>query len=122
MDWVTFILWLSLIGTPVSCGLAWWLWLRRNHSDRHQWRTGLTNIGLLTASANAFIYYSWFSYRIVAGSTPLVWSVKDSLGNFSGYLVLLALAGAVVGKGSSRIPIAVCAILGLMNWVPVVIL
>jgi len=82
----------------------------------------LTNLGLLTASASAFIYYSWFLYRIVAGSTPLVWSVKAALGNFSGYLVLLALAGAVVGKGAARTPIVVCALLGFMNWVPVVIL
>ena len=122
MSSIYFIIWLSLIGTPVSGGVAWWLWLRRNYSDRHQWRTRLTNLGLLTASANAFIYYAWLSYRIIVGSTALVWSVKDSLGNISGYLVLLALAGAIVGKGPSRIPIAVCAILGFMNWVPVVIL
>jgi hypothetical protein len=122
MDWLTFIFWVPLIGTPISGGVAWWLWLHRDYSDRHQWRTRLTNFGLLTASANAFLYYSWFSYRIVVGASPLVWIVKAALGNFSCYLFLLALAGAVVGKGSSRIPIAVCAILGLMNWIPVVIL
>ena len=122
MGLVWLLKWLSLIGTPVSGGLAWWLWLRRNYSDRHHWRARLTSLGLLAAASNAFIYYSWFSYRIVAGSTPLVWGAKDSLGNFSGYLVLVALAGAAAGKGSSRIPIAVCAILGFGNWVPVAIL
>jgi hypothetical protein len=122
MDWLSFIFWSSLLGTPVSGGVAWWLWLRRNHSDRHQWRTRLTNLGLLTVSANALLYYSWVSYRIVAGSTLQVWSVKDSLGNLSVYLVLLTLAGAIVGKGSSRIPIAICAILGFINWVPIAIL
>lgn len=54
--------------------------------------------------------------------TPLIWRVKDNLGNSAGYLVLLALAGAIAGKGAARTPIAICALLGLINWVPVAIL
>ena len=121
MGWVSSVFWVSLIGTPISAGLAWWLWLRGNSSASRGWRAGLSIAGLLAAS-NALGYYSWLSYRLLAGSTPRVWALKEAFGNLCIWLVLLALAGAVVGKGSSRIPIAVCAILGFINWVPVAIL
>jgi hypothetical protein len=122
MGYLSFILWLSLIGTPVSAGCAWWLWSRRNRSASRSWRASLLIMGLLTASANAFIYYSWLLYRTIAGSTPQVWTLKEIFGNISIWLVPMALVGAMGGKGGARIPIAVCALLGLMNWVPVAIL
>jgi hypothetical protein len=122
MDLLSFIIWLSLIGTPVSAGLAWWFWSHRDRAVPRSWRTGLLIGGLMAASANAIVYYSWFSYRLLTGSTLLVWRLKGALGDFGVYLVLLALAGAIGGKGAARIPIAACALLGLMNWVPVVIL
>jgi hypothetical protein len=122
MVWISFILWLSLIGTPVSAGFAWWLWSRRDHSASRGWRAGLLITGLLAASANAFVYYSWFSYRLLTGSTSQVWTLKEALGNLCIWLVPLALVGAMGGKGGARIPVAVCALLGFMNWVPVAIL
>jgi hypothetical protein len=78
--------------------------------------------GLVAASANAAMYYVWLSCRVVAGGTPLIWKAKDALGDFAIYLVVVALAGAISGKGATRIPLAICALLGFMNWVPVVIL
>lgn len=122
MSSIYFIFWLALIGTPVSAGLAWWLWSRRNRSLPHGWRRRFVMTGLVAASANAAMYYVWLSCRILAGGTPLIWRVKDNLGDFAGYLVLLALAGAIVGKGAARTPIAICALLGFINWVPVAIL
>jgi hypothetical protein len=117
-----FIIWLSLIGTPLSAGLAWWIWTRRNHALPNGWRRRFAMTGLVAASANAALYYVWLSCRVLAGGTPLIWGVKDTLGDFAGYLVLLALAGVIAGKGPVRIPIVVCALLGFMNWVPVAIL
>lgn len=90
MDRISVIIWLSLIGTPVSAGLAWWLWSRRDRSSAHSWRTGLLIGGLLAASANAFIYYSWLLYRLLAGSTQQVWTLKEVFGNICLWLVLLA--------------------------------
>lgn len=114
--------WLSLIGTPVSAGLAWWLWSLRDRSSAHSWRTGLLISGLLAGSTNAFLFYSWFSCRLLAGSTTQVWTLKETCGDIGLWLVLLALIGAIGGKGGARIPIAICALLGLMNWIPVAIL
>ena len=122
MGLVWLLKWLSLIGTPVSGGLAWWLWLRRNRSLANDWRRRFAMTGLVAASANAAMYYLWLSCRVFAGGTPLIWRFKDTLGAFAGYLVLLALAGAIVGKGAPRTPIVVCALLGFMNWVPIAIL
>jgi hypothetical protein len=116
------ILWLGLIGTPVCACLAWWLWAKRDSSASFTLRTRLTLMGLLTASINALIYYSWLFYRLAIGSNPLVWRLKDIGGNLGVSLALLALAGAIFGKGAARIPIALCALLGLMNWIPVAIL
>jgi hypothetical protein len=122
MDMLSLIIWLALIGTPVSAGLAWWLWSRSSRSLPNGWRRGFVMTGLVAASANAAMYYVWLSCRVAAGGTPLIWRFKGTLGDFAGYLVVLALAGALFGKGSSRIPIAICALLGFMNWVPIVIL
>jgi hypothetical protein len=122
MSSIDFIIWLSLIGTPLSAALAWWLWSRRNRSLANPWRRRFAMTGLVAASANAAMYYVWLSCRVAAGGTPLIWRFKDALGAFAGYLVLLALAGAIAGKGAARVPIVVCALLGFMNWVPIVIL
>src|SRR5579859_417689 len=122
MSLIYFIFWLALIGTPFSAYLAWWLWSRRNRSLPNGWRRGFAMTGLVAASANAAMYYIWLSCRVVVGGTPLIWRSKDTLGDFAGYLVLLALAGAIAGKGAARTPIVVCALLGFMNWVPVAIL
>ena len=122
MSLIYFIFWLALIGTPFSAYLAWWLWSRRNRSLPNGWRRGFAMTGLVAASANAAMYYSWLSWRLLPGGTPLIWRAKDTLGDFAGYLVLLALAGATAGKGAARIPIVVCALLGFMNWVPIAIL
>lgn len=78
--------------------------------------------GLVAASANAAIYYTWLFCRIVAGGTLLIWRIKATLGDFAVYMVLVAMAGAIAGKGAARIPLVVCALLGFINWVPVAIL
>jgi hypothetical protein len=122
MFWISFMFWLSFIGTPVSASFAWWLWSRRHRSASRGWRAGLLITGLLAASANAFVYYSWFSYRLLAGSTSQVWTLKEAFGNLCIWLSPLALVGAMGGKGGARIPVAICALLGFMNWVPVAIL
>ena len=116
------MIFLWLIGTPMFTGIAWWLWSLRDRSAVQKQRRRLVLMGLLTASANAFIYYSWLLYCLIIGSTPLVWKLKDTCGDIGGYLVLLALAGAIFGKGAPRVPIAICALLGFMNWVPLAIL
>jgi hypothetical protein len=116
------ILWLALIATPVCACMAWWFWAKQDRSASFKLRRRLTLMGLLAASINALIYYSWLFYRLAIGSNPLVWRLKDIGCNLGASMALLALAGAIFGKGAARIPVALCALLGLMNWIPVAIL
>jgi hypothetical protein len=116
------ILWLGFIGTPITTIVAWWRWLRRDTSTPHTLRTGLTFMGLLAASTNVLVYYSWLLYRLMTGSNALVWRLKDIFSDIGVPLALLALVGAICGKGNPRITIAVCALLGLLNWVSIGIL
>jgi hypothetical protein len=68
------------------------------------------------------MYYIWLTYRLVSKGTPLVWKVQAVCGDIAVYLILVALIGATLGKGASRILVAVCALLGFLLWVPVGIL
>jgi hypothetical protein len=116
------ILWLGLIGTPVSVGLAWWLRLNQNQAQENALRRAATLVALLSASINGVIYYTWLLYRLAIGSNAAVWKMKAGLADIGTWLVVLAFTGAMVGKGGSRIPIAICAVLGFVNWVPLAIL
>jgi hypothetical protein len=122
MDALSAAIWVSLVGTPACIVIAWWRWARRKHSQSHSWRTAMLLMGLLAASANSLLYYGWLTYRLTTGSIPLAWRLKDLFANIGVALVVPALAGAVLGRGAPRIPVGICAALGLMLWVPVAVL
>ena len=113
----------SLLGTPISNGIAWWLWSRRNAEVSSQWRAMILFIGLLSVSANTAIHYIWLpaTGHLFMRGTP-DWKLKEIAGYVSIPLVLVALVGAIFGKGSSRIPLAICAVLGFLLGLPVGVL
>jgi hypothetical protein len=51
-----------------------------------------------------------------------VWKLKEMCGDISVPLVLAALVAAIFGKGSYRIPLALCAVLGFFLGIPAGIL
>lgn len=112
----------SVLGTPISNFVAWWVWLRRDRVH-DKWRSVLLFIGLLSVSALTVIYYIWIpvANHILMKETPL-WKLKDVSGEVAIPLILLALVGAIFGKGTSRIPIAICAVLGFVLGIPVGVL
>ena len=68
------------------------------------------------------MFFGWLVAREMTKVTPLIWKIKDTAGNIGVYLIILALIGAILGKGKSRAPTAACAVLGLLLWVPVGVL
>ena len=117
---VTYLL--ALAGTPTSIVVAWWLKVR-HHEALSPWRSATLLIGLFSASIDIVIYYVWLpiAHRLVMTETP-VWRVRQISGNVGASFLLVALLGAILGKGPSRIPLAACAILGLFLWLPVAVL
>jgi hypothetical protein len=55
---------------------------------------------------------------MIAGASPAVWRVKALLGdNVAGWLIVVALADATIGKGKARIPVAISALTGFLLWI-----
>jgi hypothetical protein len=123
MGSISAIIILALLGTPISVGLAWWIWSLRDRSAAYEKsRTGLLLIGLCAASLNGLMYFSWLAFRLTAGGTAMVWQIKGACTGVGVFLVVLALISAVFGKGGSRELLALGAVLGLLLWVPVAVL
>jgi hypothetical protein len=114
---VELFIWLSLIGTPTALGFAWRFWFRETRRQiSPKWQAVMLFLGLLGASVNVTMYYSWLTYRLVAGDTPPVWKLQETLSNISDYPLSLAAAGAFLGREDARTPLAFCAFLGWMLW------
>src|SRR5208282_1387676 len=105
-----------LIGTPIALGLSWWRWSHQRLSELGpKWKARALFLGLLAGSGNAAMYYSWLTYRLVAGGTPRVWKLQDSLGNISIYPCFVALVCAGFGEDVCP-PLVCCAFLGWALW------
>src|SRR5262245_187136 len=102
---------------------AWWIRSRKDIAATSEWRADLLHIGLLASSGYVLIFYVWLAYRLVAGSSPMVWQVRSLLG---GSLALptavVVLLGGISGQGAARIPLAVSALTGFLLWIGVRIL
>ena len=105
-------IWLSLIGAPAALGFAWRFWFREGSRRQisPKWHAVLLFLGLLAASANVAMYYSWLTYRLVVGDTPPVWKLQETLSNISNYPLSLAAAGAFLGREDARTPLAFCVL------------
>jgi len=117
MNLLSITIWASLIGTPISVGTAWWLWAGSERSGPQEWRNLVLLAGLLAASTNVLMYYSWLIYRAVANDTSMVWKTKGLCGDIGMFLSLLVLGGAIFGTGVSRVPLAFSALFGFLLWV-----
>ncbi|HZI81672.1 MAG TPA: hypothetical protein VFD69_19260 [Vicinamibacterales bacterium] len=114
---------MTVFGTPIVLGLAWWRWIRGGAVAAMPWRERSVLVGLVAASLNLFLFYSWFAYRFIAGATEEVWAIKGTLGDgIAGCLVIAAILGALVGKGRGRVLTAVGATMAYLLWVPTAIL
>lgn len=112
----------ALVGMPVCLAVAWWFWLRVDRRARKGLRSIAAFIGLLAASTNALVYFGWIPIVLLIHNTPWTSKVRDEQGNIAVYLILVAFALAVCGKGKLRIPLATCAILAFFLWIPPAIL
>jgi hypothetical protein len=111
------------IGEPLSLLVAWWLWQRRTRPDTSTWRSAALFSGLLCASGNVCLYFLWapLAKHFFMTQTPQ-WRIFDIDGDIGVFLVGAALICAILGVGKSRVPLAACAILGLLLWLPVGVL
>jgi len=114
---------LALIGTPVSVGLAWWLWCRRSLPfPTATWRKRLQFSGLLAASCNLLLYGGYLIYWSKFMYVPDFWKVRDACGTIGWCLAIWGLIAAILGKGPSSAFIAIACLLGFLLWIPVAVL
>jgi hypothetical protein len=114
---------MTVFGTPVVLGLAWWQRTRSGAVAATPWRERGVLVGLVAASVNVLLFYSWVAYRLIAGVTEDVWAVKATLGDrVALYLLVAAIIGILVGRGPARLLTAIGATMGYLLWVPIAIL
>jgi hypothetical protein len=103
--------------TPFAIGVSWWLWLRRDRRLPTRLRVNVLLIALLAVTANAILFYRWFAYATMAMDAGAASVLSNTLGNdVAVQLVLVALAGAIAGKGAARPLVALAAVMGLLLW------
>jgi hypothetical protein len=109
-----------LLGPPIFLAIAWWLWSRRHQATQSAWRATVLFAGLLCGSANVATYFVWvpLANHFFMRQTPQ-WRIFDLSGNVGLMFVCGALAGASIGVGKARLPLAVSAILGFVMWLPI---
>lgn len=107
----------AVFGTPVVVGLMWLVWLRGDRILLHQWRGKTLLVGMVAASSNAVMFYSYLVYsKTVEGADP-DGAIMSMLGNYIGILLLVvALIGVVFGKGRSRSVLGFSIFMGLLVW------
>jgi len=114
----------AFIGTPFLVGATWWKWLEtRRQQPSPPSRVAAVLVGAIAATVNAALFYGCVVYAWKV--TPEAASeLRNTLGNFVAIpLFFLALAGAVLGQGrAARILLAVTALAGMLNWIPVGVL
>jgi hypothetical protein len=107
----------AVLLTPLAIGIGWWLWFRRDRRLSIGWRHHVLLIALLAVSANAILYYGWFAYGTMASNIDAASELKNTLGNDVAVpLVLVAIAGAIGGKGAARPLVALAAVMGFFLW------
>jgi hypothetical protein len=107
---------LMYIGPPVCVGAAWWLWPRSQRDATKKWRSWVLLTGILAGSINVLVFYSLLLHRLAAKDTPGVWKIEEVCGVVGMSLALVALGGGFFGEGVARIPLLLCAVLGLCMW------
>jgi len=106
-----------VLGPPIFLVIAWWLWLRRHRPTEPTWRSTVLLAGLWCASANVCTYFVQVSLarHFFMSQTPQ-WRIFDLSDDVGLLFVCGALAGALVGIGKSRLPLAVSAVLASFWW------
>lgn len=102
----------STVASPIVIGLCWWMWFTKDREERPRWRTWSLGAGLVAVSMNALTYCFWLTATDPDGQ------LRSRLGNNIALpLIGLALVAAIAGKGTSRILIAVSAVMGFFMWI-----
>jgi hypothetical protein len=108
----------AILCSPLVIGISWWIWFRRDRKLLPASRARILLIGLGAVSANALMYYAWLIYSSIPRSSDVAWELKSTLGNNVAVpLVMLALAGAIAGRGAARVLLAFSAVLGFFLWI-----
>jgi hypothetical protein len=119
---LTLVFAVILLTPPILVGIAWLVWFRSQHSAFPEWRAVFLRIGLFASTANVVMFYAWLVYRLMAGSSPRVWMMKDLASVVAGPLGLAALLGVAFGKGTARILLALSALTGFLLWIRLAVL
>jgi hypothetical protein len=102
----------SILGGPILVVISWLMWIRTDQRLLPSWRAWTVMIGICCASANILL---WVFGNL---SNDPDGQLKFVLGNYVGVpLVFLALVSAAAGKGASRVPLAISALLGFLVWI-----
>jgi len=113
-EWAIDLVFLGL--PPLSCGWAWWLWIRKPQSTSvPQWRKIATNSSLVLLTLSiafggfAYIYWRWLPGNNPGPPEPAFVSTWCGL-----VLTVLAAPLSVFAKSWTRITLVVCcfALLG----------
>ena len=110
------VLYGPLIVVPLCIGIAWWFWARPEQLTAQKWRSRILLAGLLAGSGNVIIFYAWFTYRLFVALTPNTRRIMDVCAGIGVVLSLVVVGAVIFGEGVSRIPLMVCAFLGMMMW------
>ena len=112
----------AVLCTPIVIGVAWWIWLH-DRTILPRWRVHLVLTSLMAVSVNALVYYAWLAHSILASGSDSSSVLKNTLGTYIAVpLTILALGGAIVGKGTARVLLLFSALTGFFFWVGVGIL
>ena len=110
---------LSLLVAPhLALAIAWVFWVRSPSRFQHpKWRSILLFSGLLAGSLNIAIFWIYLIWLSSHKTDLSWWRGRDIFEGISDFLVCLAFASAVFGKGRARLPVAIAAVAGFLLWV-----
>lgn len=93
------------------------IWYRYDRRRDPFWRRWIVVVGLLLDAANVGLYLRLRVYGGTRADLQVVGMMLQQSSGVAIWLVGLALACAIVGKGVSRVPVAIASIMGIFLWV-----
>jgi hypothetical protein len=115
------IILLSLLILPhLALAVAWVLWARARRTasqNASTWRTRFFLSGLVAASLNIMIFWSYLLWLHFHQADPSWWKARDLFEDIADFLVGYAFVTAIFGSGRGRVFLAIAAATGYLLWV-----